>query len=201
MEPEPLETELATEPSQPALGERFRAARIAGGWSLSDVAGATGMSASFLSQVENGKSDITFTRVVRLVNFYGINLHDLVPDGSPPDEIVVRASEQRLIRAATGIEIYLLNRQTDRLMLPQLVVFAPRGQTVEYARHAGEEFAIVLAGAIEIDFSDTRPPIHLKPGDSAYFEARLPHIYRNAGDDEARLIAVCTPPIASSHSR
>ena len=78
----------------------------------SDVAGATGMSASFLSEVENGKSDITFTRVVRLVNFYGINLHDLVPDRSPPDEIVVRASEQRLIRAASGIEIYLLNRQT-----------------------------------------------------------------------------------------
>jgi transcriptional regulator with XRE-family HTH domain len=194
-----LDPGRATEPGQPALGERLRGARIAGGWSLSDVAAATGMSASFLSQVENGKSDITFTRVVRLVTFYGIGLHDLVPDGSPRDDIVVRATERRLIRAAEGIEIFLLNRQADRLMQPQLVVFAPRGQTVEYARHAGEEFATVLAGTVEIDFSDARAPIRLGRGDSAYFEARLPHIYRNSGDGEARLIAVCTPPIAGSH--
>jgi transcriptional regulator with XRE-family HTH domain len=201
VETAPLTEELPGEPSQPALGERLRAARVAGGWSLVDVAGATGMSASFLSQVENGKSDITFTRVVRLVNFYGINLHDLVPDGAPPDEIVVRATEQRLIRAATDIEIYLLNRETDRLMLPQLVVFAPGGQTLEYARHAGEEFATVISGSVEIDFADAREPVRLTTGDSAYFDARLPHIYRNLGPDEARLIAVCTPPIASSHSR
>ncbi len=201
MELEPLTDELGSEPAQPALGERLRAARVAGGWSLLDVAGATGMSASFLSQVENGKSDITFTRVVRLVNFYGINLHDLVPDAALPDEIVVRATEQRLIRAAEGIEIYLLNRETDRLMLPQLVVFSPRGQTLEYARHAGEEFATVLSGSIEIDFADARQPVQLAKGDSAYFDARLPHIYRNQGNGEARLVAVCTPPIASSHSR
>jgi transcriptional regulator with XRE-family HTH domain len=201
MELDRLETDIATEPSQPALGERLRAARLAGGWSLSDVAVATGMSASFLSQVENGKSDITFTRVVRLVNFYGINLHDLVPDGSPPEEIVLRATDQRPIRAAAGTDIYLLNRETDRLMLPQLVVFAPNGQTLEYARHTGEEFAIVLTGEIEIDFSDARDPVRLSEGDSAYFDARIPHIYKNTGDGHARLIAVCTPPIASGHIR
>jgi mannose-6-phosphate isomerase-like protein (cupin superfamily) len=86
-------------------------------------------------------------------------------------------------------------------MLPQLVVFEPQGRTLEYARHAGEEFATVLAGGIQIDFSDTREPIDLGEGDSAYFDARLPHIYRNTTHDEARLIAVCTPPIASGHAR
>jgi transcriptional regulator with XRE-family HTH domain len=190
----------AAGPSQPALGERLRAARVAGGWSLSDVAAATGMSASFLSQVENGRSDITFTRVVRLVNFYGIDLHDLVPDGSLPDEIVVRGTDQRLIRAASGVELCLLSRRTDRLMLPQLVVFEPHGQTLEYARHAGEEFAFVLAGSVEIDFSGSREPVVLGEGDSAYFDARLPHIYRNTTDRLARLVAVCTPPIVSSHA-
>ena len=47
--------------------------------SLQDVSAGTGISASFLSLVENGKSDITIGRLVRLVTFYGIHLGDLVP--------------------------------------------------------------------------------------------------------------------------
>ena len=49
--------------------------------------------------------------------------------------------------------------------------------------------------------SDAREPVRLSEGDSAYFDARIPHIYKNAGNGTARRIAVCTPPIASGHIR
>src|SRR4051812_28348017 len=53
------------------LGAALRGLRRARRLSLQDVAEATAISASFLSLVETGKSDITIGRLVRLVEFYG----------------------------------------------------------------------------------------------------------------------------------
>src|SRR6185312_910162 len=56
------------------LGERLRAIRAERGVSLSAVAEATGISTSFLSLVETGKNDITFGRLRRLIDYYGVTL-------------------------------------------------------------------------------------------------------------------------------
>ena len=56
----------------------MRAARLARGFSLGQVAAATDISRSFLSLVENGKSDITIGRLTRLIDHYGISVADLI---------------------------------------------------------------------------------------------------------------------------
>ena len=48
------------------LGEKLRQLRLQRGESLTRVADATGMSSSFLSLVETGRSDLTVARLVRL---------------------------------------------------------------------------------------------------------------------------------------
>lgn len=60
----------------------MRALRRTRGLSLADVGEATRISPSFLSLVEKGKSDITIGRLVRLVEFYGISINDLLPGSS-----------------------------------------------------------------------------------------------------------------------
>ena len=77
------------------LGRRLRQLRTTRGLSLAEVAEATGISPSFLSVVENGQSDITVSRLMRLVHWYGVSIADLLqePDRSPVR--VVRAGEQR----------------------------------------------------------------------------------------------------------
>src|SRR5688572_18730681 len=82
----------------PSLAEGLRALRLSKGLSLKEVALATEISTSFLSLVENGKSDITIGRLVRLVNLYGVTLTDLIPprpDDSEPE--ITRVDERRLI--------------------------------------------------------------------------------------------------------
>ena len=49
------------------LGKRLRELRRTGGYRLAQVAEATGISTSFISHIENGKSDITFMRLDRLI--------------------------------------------------------------------------------------------------------------------------------------
>ena len=77
-----------------SLGGRLKAVRRARRLSLADVSEATDVSASFLSLVENDKSDIAIGRLVRLIEFYGISIGDLLPGegttGNYPD--VVRAT-------------------------------------------------------------------------------------------------------------
>ena len=60
------------------LGTRLRALRTERGLSLSQLESATRISSSFLSLVESGKSDITISRLLRLADYYDVELGDLV---------------------------------------------------------------------------------------------------------------------------
>src|ERR1700722_5235199 len=92
------------------LAEGLRELRRSRGLSLADVAEATQISPSFLSLVEKGKSDITIGRLVRLVEFYGVALSDLVPTHATPCvPEVLRQDERRVVHSpAEGIDIFLL---------------------------------------------------------------------------------------------
>jgi transcriptional regulator with XRE-family HTH domain len=53
------------------LGETLRAIRVERGFSLGEVAEGTDLSTSFLSLVENGRSDISTGRLFRVARFPG----------------------------------------------------------------------------------------------------------------------------------
>jgi transcriptional regulator with XRE-family HTH domain len=180
--------------STPELGPALRQLRRRQGHSLLDVADATGISRSFLSLVENGRSDITIGRLLRLVAFYGAQISDLLPQPEQEDPIVVRRGDQREVRSpAEGIRISLLAPHVERKMSPSLGVVEPTGASAEYASHPGEEFIYVLEGSITLAFADAEP-IVLGEGDSAYFKSERPHSYRNEGKHLARFLSVSTPP-------
>lgn len=163
--------------------------------SLSKVAAATGISSSFLSLVENGKSDITIGRLVRLVDFYGVRLEDLVPVSAGVDPGIVRKAEQRLLSSpAEEITFTLLTRDTRGAMMPMIVEFEPSAHLAEYGRHAGEEFVHVLQGRLELVIEGSEPRV-LAAGDSAYYSAEQPHLFRNASAKAPlRIVCVDTPP-------
>ena len=177
------------------LGSALRAARRSKSLSLSEVAAATGISASFLSLVENGKSDITIGRLVRLVTFYGIHLADLVPVQPAADPDLVRKSEQRTLPSpAEGIQFRLLAPSMEGTMMPMIVEFEPSAHLAEFGRHPGEEFVHVLRGTMELELEGSEPRI-LRAGDSAYYSAERPHLFRNASDTASlRIICVDSPP-------
>src|SRR5438105_3725718 len=74
--------------SAPQLGDALKALRRQRGYSLVQVAKETGISKSFLSLVESGRSDITIGRLLRLVTFYGAHIADLLPQTEPHDPVV-----------------------------------------------------------------------------------------------------------------
>jgi quercetin dioxygenase-like cupin family protein len=173
----------------------LREVRQARGLSLSEVADATQLSASFLSLVEIGRSDITIGRLCRLVDFYRISISDLLPDPSTAEPDVVRAAEPRLIHSpAEGIDVFLLGVDTRRTMMPMLVAFEPGASLAEYGCHPGEEFVHVLSGQLKLTIKDGAERL-LGPGDSAYYSSDRPHLFANASETEPlTLICVDSPP-------
>ncbi len=58
--------------------------------------------------------------------------------------------------------------------------------------HEGEEAGIVISGSIEITVGAETRTLH--PGDAYLFESRLPHRFRNTGDEDCIIVSACTPP-------
>jgi quercetin dioxygenase-like cupin family protein len=195
---QPLETSTVEQPvATQTLGARLRSTREARRLSLADVAAGTDISASFLSLVEKDRSDITIGRLVRLIDFYGISITDLVPGqaaGGYPD--VVERAERRLLHSpAEGIDVYLLTSDTRRrAMMPLLVEVDPGARLAEFGRHEGEEWVHVLDGRLRLELEGAEPRV-LEAGDSAYYPAERPHLFSNDDAERPlRLICVDTPP-------
>jgi quercetin dioxygenase-like cupin family protein len=58
--------------------------------------------------------------------------------------------------------------------------------------HEGEDGVVVLTGTIEIEVGNVWH--RLGPGDSIYFNAGIPHRWRNGSSEPAQAIWLSTPP-------
>jgi mannose-6-phosphate isomerase-like protein (cupin superfamily) len=67
---------------------------------------------------------------------------------------------------------------------------ADTGETL--LEHPAHEGGFVVAGKVEITVGTQRRV--LGPGEAYLFDSRLPHRFRNAGDEPAEVISACTPP-------
>jgi transcriptional regulator with XRE-family HTH domain len=176
------------------LGSRLRQLRKTRGLSLADVAEGTGISPSFLSMVEKGKSDITISRLMRLVRWFGVSVADLVHEPSTSTVQVVRAAQRRSVRLADEkISIQMLTADGHHAMMPVINVYDEGGGMADPARHDGEEFVHVIEGSIELTVGDEEPVV-LGAGDSAYYRSDAPHSFRNTGPGVARFFGITTPP-------
>ena len=130
------------------LGGRLRSLRHERGeLSLAEVGAATGMSSSFLSLVENGRNDLTVARLVRLVDYYGVSVTDLLPDpGEQRPEIVRRANQRRIPSRSERMDLYLLVHEGDRAMMPVIATYEVGGGTREFLSYESDQFDYVLGG-------------------------------------------------------
>lgn len=180
--------------SQNGLGGAIRELRRDRRLSLQEVSGATGISASFLSLVENGKSDITLGRLIKLAGFFDVHVSDLLPPGIGRDPIVIRASERRHIASPEeGIDIYLLGPDSERRMLPLVAELAPSDRPAEFVQHEGEEYVYVLEGRICLEV-EGHEPVVLEEGDGAYYRADRAHRLATIDSESASVFIVASPP-------
>jgi transcriptional regulator with XRE-family HTH domain len=171
------------------LGKNLRALRLKLGRSLTEVAEATQLSPSFLSMVENGNSDIAMGRLLRVTQYYGVEIADVVGGpASPPEHQVIHAGERQHFEfTEEGLDVQFL-ADAYRPMRPLLVRFRPGGGMIEPVRDAGDAFLYMLSGEVVVSVDGS--PLTLKAGDTAYLPAERGRLYRNRTGEPAVLLSV-----------
>jgi transcriptional regulator with XRE-family HTH domain/mannose-6-phosphate isomerase-like protein (cupin superfamily) len=179
-----------------SFGERLRALRTARGVSLAQVEAVAGISSSFLSLVEQGRSDISIGRLMRLVHYYGVDLGELVADIPTEryvDIQVVRSDDRAVFHSPQeGIDMFLFGHGPSWGLSPVLCVHEPGGSTTIDHDAGVESFMYVIEGEFRFDFGGADAVV-LGPGDGAVYRSPGHYTVTNTAPTRGQILAIGAP--------
>jgi transcriptional regulator with XRE-family HTH domain len=180
------------------LGNRLREARERLRLSTRDVAARAGVSAGFISQLENGKCGVSVGVLKRISAAVSISVADLLADEAPVSRPVLRAHERPIFSSDSGLQKVLLSRPPIHQLEVYEGSFDVGGSTgpEAYAHDNAQELFYVLAGHIEITIASET--FVLGPRDSVEYLSSVPHRAVNIGATPAQAMWITshfTPPV------
>lgn len=169
------------------LCRRVRDLRKRRGWSLEQLAAASGVSRSMLSQIERNEANPTLAVTYRIAQAFGMTLGDLLetPGAQSSIQIIRNNDRAHLFRSDPDCQI----RTLSPLNLEKDVEFyeirlGPGGALRSAPHFAGtREYLTVQKGRLRVESAGDAE--ELNPGDSASYRADVPHAIVNAGRTEA----------------
>lgn len=175
------------------LGRRVKKLRTDRGWSLEELATASGVSRSMLSEIEREKANPTLTVTFRIARAFGLTLQELIESAE------TSASKIQVIRASDRAQVYRSDKQCEIRTLSPLnlekdvefyeLTLRPGGALRSQPHFEGtREFLTVEEGGVRIESgTDTD---ELAKGDSGTYRADVPHAIINTGRAEALVFLV-----------
>jgi transcriptional regulator with XRE-family HTH domain len=181
--------------SEKRIGERIKRLRLKKSMGLVELGRHTGLSASFLSQLETGRVVPTLRNLARVAIVFGKDLSYFF-DAEPQAMFRIHRKKERMRLPQTGVDdpTYFFESLgymvPDRQLDPYFAEFLPlkKASDVRPHVHPGFEFLYLLEGELEIRHADK--VYILEPGDGVYFDASTPHAYRCNGKTAANAIIV-----------
>ncbi len=179
------------------LSRRIKQQRESLGLSFREMSRRTGISASFLSQIESNSSIPTITILKKIANALDTSVGHLIgEEQSEKDIIVTRKNERKsLSNFGYGLTLYFLATMDKRHRMEPTIQVLEKEDTVSGNppyQHNGDEFCFVLEGSIKIMINNKE--YSLKEGDSIYFNANAPHSIINEAVGKSTVLFVTSPP-------
>lgn len=166
---------------------------------IRELAAQTGMSISYISQVERGEIDPSLSALRKIAAAFQLPLYLLLDDVEVTGNLTLRKEQQIVRSSEDGAVTYrFLTPLPSSEYSPEalLIAFsvAPHAQDVpEPIRHYSEEMIYVTEGILTVQIGDADIVLH--PGDSTVIQKNLPHICKNTADTVARGISSISPPL------
>jgi transcriptional regulator with XRE-family HTH domain len=200
------------------VGPRLKFRRKETGMTLRQLSDKTGLTASFLSQVERGVVNVSWRSLQSLAEVLGVPYlyflsEDETLENERPSEgeqtipekhrrksvhyshVIRNGSRPTLSLRDPDVNYELLVPSMNQKMVAFLSKIAPgTGNTARRLQKSTEEFIFIVSGALKIVL-DTAEYV-LYPGDSIYFEGdSLQNIHCASEDEEVTMISVITPAV------
>jgi transcriptional regulator with XRE-family HTH domain len=191
------------------FGQQLRNFRLTKGITIQQLSEATGLSNSFISLLENEKTDVSFSNMQKILQYFGLTIADLMINHESNNR-TVRLNKAKTVTKVRlkdagdigpdeqGIRILeLVHDKKNKKIWPGYFIMQP-GAAIGPMQHKGEEFSHIIQGIIEVRLLDPESgeeETHiLHKGDTIYYSSMNLHTYINRSTKVSIFIAAVTPP-------
>jgi len=195
-------------PTAVDIGQRLRSRRAELGISARELARRLSVSASLISQIENGKSNPSVATLYLIVTELDLSLDELFSGTTRQESAgggdgtdgrasaatqgpVVTEDDREELQLASGVRWQRLTHTPDPNVDFLHVIYEPGGASCAenmLMRHAGFEYGYVLEGRLQVTIAFES--YLLGPGDSISFPSTEPHRLASASDEPVHAIWV-----------
>ena len=186
--------------NEKAIIEKIKRIRQNKNITLRELAIKTGLTEGYLSRIENSESAPPISTLSRIAQALNIDVsYLLLSEGQAeltnPNIVLFKKSdieEAQFVGNPHHKTVYgyryepLAHKKQGKNMEPYIMV--PDFEPGEILQHEGEEFLYVLEGAIEFLYGSEK--YLLAEGESAYFDAHIPHNGRSLGEEKAKVLII-----------
>jgi transcriptional regulator with XRE-family HTH domain len=178
------------------IGDKLHEIRKNKKITLKELSEKSGVQLATLSRIENKKMTGTIGSHLAIAKALGIEVVQLYSS-------ILREQKQiEINQESKGSEVFTHNDKSsfeiltknvmNKQMMPTLIKIENGGSTQkEQGKSNSEKFLFVLEGNIEAMINEQS--YKLKKNNSLYFDASLPHLFKNTGTSAAKLLSVATP--------
>ena len=199
------------------LGQRIRSERQRRQWTLEQFSEKTGLSKSFLSQIERGNTEPSITSLKKIAAQFGYSIVNLFPNGQGAEEsweynnhlaehkpnndyyrkdvAIVRAGMRKRIALPGSKVVYDLMTPDMKRKLEVMYMRVSKGENSgeePMLDSPGEKLCIVMKGSLELRVGEE--VYRLEEGDSLYYPAHVPHSWQALDGNSIEVIWILTPP-------
>ena len=174
------------------VGSKIKNLRLSADLTQAELAARAQLTKGFISQLENGQTDIALESLNGILEALGVSLSEFFSDHS--SEKVVYSPTERVALADRGAKVFelLVPGSTNNEMDPVFVTLN-KGEALETEEaHEGEEFGYVLSGKLSLQLA--KKLYHIPARSCFYFESNKPHRLSNKGSGAVSFIWVSSPP-------
>ena len=179
------------------LNAIVKALRTRSRLTLTELAVRSDLAASTISKIETGQLSPGYETIQRLAFGLDVDVAELFRPRVEP----VSTGRRGITRKGQGVRHRSRNYEYEALaadvskkqFLPLFATIKARSveQFGSLPSHEGEEFVFVISGTV-ILHSEHYEPLTLGPGDSAYFDSRAGHALISAGQEDAKIVWICS---------
>lgn len=182
--------------SEYGVGDKIRTLRLKKKMGLVELGRHTGLSPALLSKIERGRLFPTLPTLLRIALVFSVGL-DFFFTGSREKPLVAlvrkadrvalpdRPGEQEVAYQFESLDFPAAERRFNSYYAE---FFPVSVQTLRPHAHPGVEFIYALKGTLGVHIADEE--YSLRPGDSLYFDATVPHAYRRSGGRACSAVVV-----------
>ena len=168
-----------------------------------ELAGRAGLTSAAISLIEQKKSSPSVSSLKSQLDAVSMTMSEFFTEvegaGSPKyfysaDEFIELSPQDiGLGERAARVSLRQVGDAARHSLQMLHEVYPPNSDTgPDMIAHEGEEAGLVIEGIIEVTVGDVIRV--LNPGDGYMFDSRIPHRFRNIGQDRCVIVSACTPP-------